>query len=86
MAEERRDPATGGDGREGAADGTNVASGTGESGGGARKGQGAHGDGGEDAGFTGHGGQSDIDYFGPGHLGGKTIDNAPNLNAVTEDR
>ena len=37
-------------------------------------------------GSPGHGGQSDIDYFGPGHLGGKTIDNAPNLNAVTEDR
>lgn len=73
-----RNQATGGDGKAGAPDGTNVTPGSGESGGGAREGKEAHGDGGA------HGGQTRIDYHGPGQLGDEKTDDRPDNNATTE--
>ena len=84
MAEATRNQATGGDGAKGAPDGTNLTPGTGESQGGARPGKEGHGDGGEDAGFIGHGGQSNIGYHGPEQLGDDQVFE-DNKNAATRD-
>jgi hypothetical protein len=56
----------------------------GESGGGAYPNPHTGKDGAGDEGFMGHGGQTDIDYHGPGQLGEKTVDPGHDENSATK--
>ena len=85
MDDKQPTQASGGDGRKGAADGVGDApgkqAGGGESGGGAYPNP-QTGKKGDNSGFFGHGGQTDIAYSG---TGGRGDHDAGNANAVTEE-
>jgi len=90
MTDKQPMQAAGEDGREGAADGVGDPATSGIEGGGQSSGgaypnphAGKDGKGSGERGWTGHGGQSEIDYHGPGQLGQDAIPDAPDPNATT---
>lgn len=84
MGDKYKVQADGGDGREGAPDGTNNPHGTGESDGGAYPNPHTGGDREDEAGLMGHGGQSDIGYHGTGQLGDEDVPGQENANSATK--